>query len=382
MRERHGSLGAAPKEGCFKVFSRPQGSAAKSGMTLANGRERSAETDEGSMRERRFLMAIRHREVQNREFAWENRSMNHRGARTSRRRPVAGRRGALLTVALFFFSNTLVSGCGGASSGGTSCPNLAETCASASPFVWTDSIQSGSSPYGFDEFLTERPIDHVVTPSDANGVNLSRVPDPLGGPGYAIRQYGEFDSGGARAELGIWSFQNEAFRELALSGAPVYVAQEWYFPEAIDANGDEWPWLSFLDWHTTAAQGEARWNTSPGIVVNEDGSMTFEFNWGSGPGEFNGQGSGWSQIGMPVGEWFDIEMRWQFATGPTARLAAWVNGVLAVEQVDVVTALPEHSAVELYIKHYGDDQGRTPWNPSKTIKYVRNVRISGARIWR
>ena len=85
---------------------------------------------------------------------------------------------------------------------------------------------------------------------------------------------------------------------------------------------------------------------------------------------------------MPVGEWFDLEIRWEFATGPTATVSAWINGELVLEQVGVLTAHPEHDAVEFYIKHYGDDQGRTPWNPPHTIKYVRNVRISGERIWR
>jgi hypothetical protein len=179
----------------------------------------------------------------------------------------------------------------------------------------------------------------------------------------------------------VWSFSNDAFRNLALSGAPVYVAQEWFFPTRIHAGGDDWPWLSFLDWHTTSARGGYRWNTSPGIVLNEDGSMTFEFNWGSGPASTNGGGSGWSNIGMPIGEWFDIEMQWQFATGPTATVAAWIKGQLALEQTNVVTALPQHSEVEFYIKLYADDQGHTPWNPSPTVKYVRNVRISGQRIW-
>jgi hypothetical protein len=179
----------------------------------------------------------------------------------------------------------------------------------------------------------------------------------------------------------VWSFSNDVFRNLALSGAPVYVAQEWFFPARIHAGGDDWPWLSFLDWHTTSAGGGCRWNTSSGIVLNEDGSMTFELNWGSGPASTNGGGSGWSNIGMPIGEWLDVEMQWQFATGPTATVAAWINGQLALEQTNVVTALLQHSEVEFCMKLYGDDQGHTPRNPSPTVKYVPHVRISGPRIW-
>lgn len=60
----------------------------------------------------------------------------------------------------------------------------------------------------------------------------------------------------------------------------------------------------------------------------------------------------WSSIAMPVGEWFDMEMRWQFATGQTATLSVWINGKLALQQVGVVTAIPQHTEVESYIKLY------------------------------
>jgi hypothetical protein len=60
----------------------------------------------------------------------------------------------------------------------------------------------------------------------------------------------------------------------------------------------------------------------------------------------------------------------------------WINGQLALEQVNRTTAKSGDSQVELYIKLYGSDQGHTPWSPYGTTKYVRNVRISGERIWR
>jgi len=211
----------------------------------------------------------------------------------------------------------------------------------------------------------------------ANGVDLSRVPDPLGGPGYAIRQYGTFDEGGARSELGLWSFVHKEFGDLASSGAPVYVAQEWYFPEAIDAGGDSAPWLNLMDWHSTGDGGNNRWHTCPGTFLNEDGSMTFRWEWGCGGGQ-----SPWSSVALPVGEWFDIEMRWQRSADASATISMWINGQLALEQVNRTTAKSGDSQVELYIKLYGSDQGHTPWSPYGTTKYVRNVRISGERIWR
>jgi hypothetical protein len=52
--------------------------------------------------------------------------------------------------------------------------------------LWRDSLQDGTSPWGFDILQTEHPIGTAVDPLDANGANLSRTPDPLGSSGYAL----------------------------------------------------------------------------------------------------------------------------------------------------------------------------------------------------
>ncbi len=276
-------------------------------------------------------------------------------------------------------------GCGGSCGtcgGAESCNRITGLCVAPVGLVWTDSIQSGSGQYGFDGFVAQHPIGNEVMPSDANGANWSRVPDPLGGSGYAIRQYGVCDAGGARSQFALWSFSHQEFSDLALSGAPIYVAQELYFPETIDAGGDGWAWLSLLDWHTTK-DGTNRWHTSPGIMLKQDGSMRFQFAWGNGAGaDVNGPSSDWSSLSMPVGEWFDLEMRWQFASSQTATVSVWINGQLALEQTGVQTAGQGHNVAELYFKLYGSDQGHTPWSPVGITKFVRNVRISGERIWR
>jgi hypothetical protein len=279
-------------------------------------------------------------------------------------------------------------GCGGSCgtcSGDDSCNQISGLCTAPVGLVWSDSIQSGGGVYGFDQLGTEHPIGQTVTPSDANGANLSRVADPLGGPGYALRHYGVFDEDGARSQLGLYSFipSRQAFKDLALSGEPVFVAQEIYFPEAVEAGGEEWAvWLSILDWHTTK-DGTERWDTAPGLMLKQDGSMRFQFAWGVRARQINGDTSQWSTIGMPVGEWFDLEMRWQFASSQTATVSVWINGELALEQTGVQTAAPGNNVAEFYVKLYGGSmQGHAPWSPVAITKYLRNVRISGERIWR
>jgi len=193
-----------------------------------------------------------------------------------------------------------------------------------------------------------------------------------------MRHYGEL-VGSARAQLGIWSFRNSAFGDLVTSGQPVYMAQEWYFPEAISAGGDVYPWLNLWDWHSTDG-GTHRYSTAPGLMLDEDGSMRVYWSWGGDLYRINGI-SEKSTLSLPVGEWFDIEMKYQWTSGTTT-VSLWINGELALEQSGVQTAQADHTNVETYIKLYGDDAGRTPWSPNPIVKYTRNVRISGERIWR
>jgi hypothetical protein len=186
-------------------------------------------------------------------------------------------------------------------------------CVEPVGLVWTDSIQSGGSPFGFDNRETQHPIDVTVEPSDGNGANLSRVPDPLGGQGYAMRPYGRFDQGGARSQLALWG---GAFGDLAASGQTVYVAQEWYFPEAL--HSDSWGWLALWDWHSTGpGWGENRWHAAPSLNLLSDGSMRVELAWGGTTADINGWSGDVSSKGLPVGEWFDIEMRYQWTAGTT-----------------------------------------------------------------
>jgi hypothetical protein len=58
----------------------------------------------------------------------------------------------------------------------------------------------------------------------------------------------------------------------------------------------------------------------------------------------------------------------------------WVNGELLVEQSGVQTRDPNHAYVEMYTKLYGESD--STWSPTPSVKYTRNVRISGERIWR
>jgi hypothetical protein len=60
----------------------------------------------------------------------------------------------------------------------------------------------------------------------------------------------------------------------------------------------------------------------------------------------------------------------------------WIDGQLALEQSGVQTRDAAHQIVETYLKFYGSTQGHGAWTPTPSLKYTRNVRVAGERIWR
>src|SRR5690606_39106733 len=96
------------------------------------------------------------------------------------------------------------------------------------------------------------------------------------------------NDGGARAQLGIYSFVTPEFAAQAATPEGVYVAMEWYFPSVLHTSGDAGSWLSLWDWHSTGDFGLNRWHTSPGMFLWQDGSMRFELAWFFGDGGWSG----------------------------------------------------------------------------------------------
>lgn len=254
------------------------------------------------------------------------------------------------------------------------------TMQAVAAIIWTDSIQAGASPWGFSGLGVEHPIGTTVSPSDANGANLSRVANPLAGGGQAIRHFATFDAGGSRSQAGLYGDVNTLFGDQAKSPEGVWIAQEWYFPQAISAGGDPYCWINLWDWHSVDANRGNRWHTSPGLMLARDGSMRVGWEWG-GPAYSINPTSELSSIALPVGRWFDIEMHYVWSSTPSATLSLWIDGQLALQQSGVQTRAATHQIVETYSKFYGSSQGHGPWVPTPSLRYTRNVRIGNARIW-
>jgi hypothetical protein len=284
------------------------------------------------------------------------------------------------SLMLLWLMIATIPGCGGDGGGsGSSSSSGSSPVVSSANILWTDGIQAGTADnWGFDYMMTERPVGTSVTPSDANGANISRVADPLGGAGYALRFYTNFGSsaGGARAEVDLLSQSNTAFAAQAKSAEGIWVAQQWYFPQALSAGNDDYPWLNLWDWHSVSA-GD-RWHTSPGVMVAKDGSMKVQFVWGGGSASYNST-TGYSSIAMPVGRWFSVEMHYVWSAS-TVTVSLWIDGALALEQTVARTRADAHTGVEMNIKSYGATQGRTAWTPTPFIRYVRNVRFADGPI--
>jgi len=252
-----------------------------------------------------------------------------------------------------------------------------------SGIVWQDDIQNacGEAPYGFSQIQLERPIGQAT--GGNSEVDLYRVNDPLGGPGFALKHVATFDNnGGSRSQAGIYSFANATFDELVRSPTGVYIAVEWLFPERITANEstDSNPWVNLWDFHSVS--DSERWHTQPGLMLAEDGSMRVKWSWTAVNPETD-----WSEIPLPVGEWFDIEMHYVWGSESTGcaggtTVTLWINGQKTLEQRGVTTRGNGHNSVETYQKFYGSANNGNTWEPTPSVKYMRNMRMSASRIWR
>jgi len=58
---------------------------------------------------------------------------------------------------------------------------------------------------------------------------------------------------------------------------------------------------------------------------------------------------------------------------------AWISLGLFLQQSGVQTRASGHQYIEMYTKFNGESD--TTWSPAPSVKYTRNVRISGERIW-
>jgi len=252
----------------------------------------------------------------------------------------------------------------------------------AASILWQDDIQGTSALMGFSGFGLEHPIGTEVNGSDQEGANLSRVANPLPGGGHALRHLGVFDTGGSRAQAGLYGDATPAFGNQATRPEGIWVAAEIYFPEALIAPSGG-GWLSIWDWHSIDAGTRGnRWHTAPGLMVASDGSMRLQLTWGQGTmHDINGDGPT-ATIAMPVGRWFDLEMHYEWVDSPRGTIQVWLDGALILEQRNVQTRIASHAVVETYMKWYGSTFNGGSWQPTPGIRYTRNVRVAGERIWR
>jgi hypothetical protein len=70
-------------------------------------------------------------------------------------------------------------------------------------------------------------------------------------------------------------------------------------------------------------------------------------------------------------------------TASGATVSLWIDGKLALEQTGVKTKDASHTSIETYMKFYGSANAGPSWsNGGASVKYTRNVRLSGQRIGR
>ncbi len=274
---------------------------------------------------------------------------------------------------------SLLGGCGGG--GGAATTGISPQAASAPPggtIIWTDDIQNGSPPWGFDLIQCQHSIDTEVACSDANGANVSVVADPAGGTGKAMRHYIVTSGSGGRTQAGVMSLFNSAFATQLANHGEVWIEEEAYFPSMPTPSGN-YPWLSIMDFHSTDSAGDNRWHTNPGLFLCATGIDCSSADTGKLKARnfTDSIEAGPTTITVPIGRWFKLQVHWVWSTSAVP-ITYWIDGV-QVLQITMATRDPLQTAAEWYDKWYGYDQGGA-WSPDPLIRYTRNIRMSDAFI--
>ena len=246
----------------------------------------------------------------------------------------------------------------------------------AHKIIWHDTIQSDPNEWGL-HLGCEHPINGVKITCDAeNGANLSRVPDPAGGSGWAIRHSIIPSHGGGRAQLSTSTLGNPAFATQLANYGEVWIEQEMFIPAPIPSSEGNGPWISLMDFHSSNANGAGRWHTNPGLFLcsealrcppSETGKLVAR-DWK------NKMFGGPSAKSVPINQWFRLQVHFRWSTSPVP-VTYYVNGT-QVLQITLPTKDSGHTVLEWYSKLYGGGK----WTPNPLVRYTRNVRFSDSFI--
>lgn len=263
---------------------------------------------------------------------------------------------------------------GGKSSGKT---RSAPPGTGSGEIIWTDSIQTGPSPWGF-RYVCEHPIGTGVRCSDSNGANISVVPDPAGGTGLAIRHY-IVATGGGRAQLVTSTLDNGALASQIQSRGEVWIEQEVYIPGPMPSSKGNRAWLSIMDIHSTGDLGANRWHTNPGLFLCSVALRCSPRDIGKlAARNFRNNVLAHSSFQMPVDRWFKVQVHVPWSTAPVP-VTFYADGKKML-QITIPTKSDDHTVFEWYSKLYGGHWQGSAWSPDPLIRYTRNVQISGAFI--
>lgn len=203
--------------------------------------------------------------------------------------------------------------------------------------------------------------------SDAAGASLSRVRDPAGGTGWAIRHLIDLTNGYARAQMSLASWTLPAFGAQLAKGE-VWIEQEVYIPAPLPTVGDPRAWMSLQDFHVHNAAEPLNWlHTWPGLFLGSPSVAN------SPPGRLISRASNIfskpSSLPVPVGRWFRLQTHFPWST--SAVPVTYYFDSVEVAQITMVTRPENQTQLEFHAKLYA---GGT-WSPKPLVRYTRNVRI-------
>lgn len=256
------------------------------------------------------------------------------------------------------------------------------TCTGPSTVLWQDNVQTESNwnsmgPGFFP--VVQQPIgtNLIGLGADNLGASLSRVRDPAGGPGYALRHYLDPFRGG-RAQYSMASWTNPAFGTMAQRGE-VWIEWEVYFPVVPSSSGPG-AWLSIMDFHSHGPNGEEWWATNGALMFasealggtsNDQGRLRMRDTT-------NTRFSNISTAGIPAGRWVKLQVHYIWSTSEVP-ITLYIDGVQSMT-LRAITKHPVHTQLEFMMKLYGGNVGAGVWAPNPIVYYSRNIKIGSGLI--
>lgn len=267
---------------------------------------------------------------------------------------------------------------------------------------FADELQTTVTPGNFQEWIGESPIDvQPISNRQADGndydaadVSMARIANPITPfDGFVIKQGGSYNLfDGVRSQAGVWTINGEwpAMEAHVAAQGTLYISWEEYIPTQLQIPGAPTiQWFAIWDSHPQFSGGG--WGGGWGLSLfaeTETAAGKFFLGANNASALNGGYGiSAYSDIALPIGQWFTMEIEYPFSQtstrsggAPGVPITVYVDGVKQLQETDLATYPPGTlDNLQWYFKAYGLSNAGDPYTPNPYTSYRRNHKITDTR---